>query len=92
MKKQSPMQMRKEAAKPKAEKKAEKPKTAMDRYAKDRASKPAPAAVMVGEMHDPHMDVHTLSRADEIKRNPTRHRAAKQAAKAQIKKLSGIAQ
>jgi hypothetical protein len=86
MKKQSPMQMRKEGKKATA-----KPKTAMERYAQERSmSKPAPAVAMV-EMHDPHMDMHTLSRAEEIRKNPTRHRAAKNAAKQQIKKLSGIA-
>lgn len=91
MKKQSPMQMRKES-KPKADKPRKAP-TAMERYAQEREKrmKNAPSPTVV-ELHDPQMDMHTLSRADEIRRNPTRHRAAKGAAKQQIKKLSGIAE
>lgn len=92
MKKQTPMEMRKHA-KP-AEKKAS-AKGSMDSYAKQRAAKPAPKAAMVTSisdmpMHDPESDLHYLTRAEEVKANPHRHKAAKAVAKKRIAALSNV--
>jgi hypothetical protein len=95
MKRKSPMQMKKEVkpdARPKLDKKAGRPQSAMERYAQEREKKMKDIKTppMTVEIHDPHSDVMTLTRAAEIRRNPTRHRAAKSAAKQRIKDLSGI--
>nr|WKF58825.1 hypothetical protein HUO10_003326 [Paraburkholderia busanensis] len=97
MKKQTPMQMRKEVKpqpKAKADKKSQHPMSAMERYAQERAAKSKAAKVppLTVEMHDPHSDMHTLARAAEIRRNPSRHRAAKTAAKQRIKDLADVAE
>jgi len=98
MKRASPMQMRKKEVKsdpkPKVDKKGQHPKSAMDRYAQERAAKAKSAKVqpLVVEMHDPHSDMHTLARAAEIRRDASRHRAAKNAAKQRIKDLTDVAE
>lgn len=74
--------------------KAKKHPSEMERYVKERqkrlANAPA-AAPMATVMHDPEGDLHYLSRAQEVMRDPARHRAAKKVAKAKIKDLSNIA-
>lgn len=98
MKKQTPMQMRKKEVKSdpkkKADHKSQRPMSAMERYAQERnakmkASKVPPLTV---EIHDAHSDMHTLTRAAEIRRNPSRHRAAKTVAKQRVKDLMDVAE
>jgi hypothetical protein len=97
MKKQTPMQMRKKEVKsdPKqqAVHKAQRPASAMERYAQQRVAKQKAMAVTPIspiEQFDAHSDMHTLARAAEIRRHPGRLRAAKNAAKQRIKDLTEV--
>lgn len=76
--------------------KAKKHPSEMERYVKERqarakAAKPAPMVTTVSDIHDPESDLHYLTRAQEVMRDPVRHRAAKKVAKTKIKNLSSIA-
>lgn len=76
--------------------KAKKHPSEMERYVKERqmrakTAKPAPMVTTLSDVHDPESDLHYLTRAQEVMRDPGRHRAAKKVAKAKIKNLSSIA-
>jgi hypothetical protein len=99
--KKTPMQMRSAAkkevksdARPKIDKKSQHPASAMERYAQERAQKMKNMKTppMVTVLHDPDSDVHTLTRAAEIRRNPARHKAAKTVAKQRLKDLADVAE
>lgn len=77
--------------------KARKNPSEMERYAKERKAKakhptPAPMVTTLNEpAFDPESDLHYLTRAEEVRANPARHRAAKKVAKTKIHNLSKIA-
>jgi len=77
--------------------KAKKNPSEMERYAKERAksSRNPKPAIMTQALHepmyDPESDLHYLTRAEEVKNSPARHKAAKQVAKRKMHDLSKIA-
>lgn len=77
--------------------KAKKKPSEMERYARERKEKakhrdPVPMVTTLNEpIHDPESDLHYLARAEEVRANPARHRAARKVAKAKIHNLSKIA-
>lgn len=75
--------------------KAKKNPSEMERYAKERAARKTKPAAIIETLHepmyDPESDLHYLARAEEVRSNPARHKAAKQVAKRKIHNLSKIA-
>lgn len=75
--------------------KAKRKPSEMERYAKERANrKHTPQAIITTlrePIYDPETDLHYLTKAEEVRANPARHRAARKVAKVRIKRLSQIA-
>lgn len=90
MKRKTPMQMRA------AKKTAPKKEPSMAEYAKQREpslGRAVPVKIVhepMRELHDPESDLHTLRRAEEVKSNPSRHRAAKAHGKKKLQELKAV--
>jgi len=79
-----------------AKKAAPKKEPSMEEYAKQRApslGKAVPVQIVHAEvrpMHDPSSDLHYLKRAEEIKSDSKRHKAAKVHGKKKLKELQAV--
>lgn len=89
MKRKTPMQMR-------TAKKTAKKEPTMAEYAKQREpslGRAVPVKIVhepMRDLYDPESDLHTLRRAEEVKSNPSRHRAAKAHGVKKLKELKAI--